>query len=96
MYVIWCTCSVILQQEIIEQLIENSTTFKGKTEYAQEKWVKKKKQKYVFSDKEIKIKDLHHVYKVKEISSLGARSIHLRNNVIIFSAGLSSLRFYLF
>lgn len=43
-------CIVILQQEIIEQLIENSTTFKGKTEYAQEKWVKKKKQKYVFSD----------------------------------------------
>ncbi|XP_052699747.1 tRNA (adenine(58)-N(1))-methyltransferase non-catalytic subunit TRM6-like [Crassostrea angulata] len=34
-------------QEIIEQLIENSTTFKGKTEYAQEKWVKKKKQKHV-------------------------------------------------
>lgn len=54
MYVI--KCSVILQQEIIEQLIENSTTFKGKTEYAQEKWVKKKKQKYVFYDKDFKIK----------------------------------------
>ncbi|XP_062576198.1 tRNA (adenine(58)-N(1))-methyltransferase non-catalytic subunit TRM6-like isoform X2 [Saccostrea cucullata] len=34
-------------EEIIGQLIENSTTFKGKTEFAQEKWVKKKKQKHV-------------------------------------------------
>lgn len=46
--------------------------------------MKKKKQKYVFSDKEIKIKDLHHVYNVKEILSLGAKSIHLRNNGVFF------------
>ncbi|XP_069014675.1 tRNA (adenine(58)-N(1))-methyltransferase non-catalytic subunit TRM6 [Embiotoca jacksoni] len=33
-------------QEIIEQLIVNSTTFKDKTEYAQDKYIKKKKKKY--------------------------------------------------
>ncbi|KAK3093402.1 hypothetical protein FSP39_015098, partial [Pinctada imbricata] len=34
-------------KELIGHLIENSTTFKAKTEYAQEKWVKKKKLKHV-------------------------------------------------
>ncbi|XP_026113997.1 tRNA (adenine(58)-N(1))-methyltransferase non-catalytic subunit TRM6-like [Carassius auratus] len=33
-------------QEIVQQLIDNSTTFKGKTEFAQEKYIKKKKKKY--------------------------------------------------
>ncbi|XP_022621439.1 tRNA (adenine(58)-N(1))-methyltransferase non-catalytic subunit TRM6 [Seriola dumerili] len=33
-------------QEIIQQLIENSTTFRDKTEYAQAKYIKKKKKKY--------------------------------------------------
>ncbi|XP_034017821.1 tRNA (adenine(58)-N(1))-methyltransferase non-catalytic subunit TRM6 isoform X2 [Thalassophryne amazonica] len=33
-------------QEIIERLIENSTTFTNKTEYAQDKYIKKKKKKY--------------------------------------------------
>ncbi|XP_070705835.1 tRNA (adenine(58)-N(1))-methyltransferase non-catalytic subunit TRM6 [Pempheris klunzingeri] len=33
-------------QEIIQQLIENSSTFKDKTEYAQDKYIKKKKRKY--------------------------------------------------
>uniref|UniRef100_A0A8C9XAF7 tRNA (adenine(58)-N(1))-methyltransferase non-catalytic subunit TRM6 n=1 Tax=Sander lucioperca TaxID=283035 RepID=A0A8C9XAF7_SANLU len=33
-------------QEIIQQLIENSSTFKDKTEYAQDKYIKKKKKKY--------------------------------------------------
>ncbi|XP_029281127.1 tRNA (adenine(58)-N(1))-methyltransferase non-catalytic subunit TRM6 [Cottoperca gobio] len=33
-------------QEIIQQLIENSSTFKNKTEYAQDKYIKKKKKKY--------------------------------------------------
>ncbi|XP_029903141.1 tRNA (adenine(58)-N(1))-methyltransferase non-catalytic subunit TRM6 [Myripristis murdjan] len=33
-------------QEIIQQLIENSTTFRDKTEFAQEKYIKKKKKKY--------------------------------------------------
>ncbi|XP_072539224.1 tRNA (adenine(58)-N(1))-methyltransferase non-catalytic subunit TRM6 [Salminus brasiliensis] len=33
-------------QEIIQQLIDNSTTFKDKTEFAQEKYIKKKKKKY--------------------------------------------------
>ncbi|KAI4871633.1 hypothetical protein NFI96_010506 [Prochilodus magdalenae] len=33
-------------QEIIQQLIDNSTTFKAKTEFAQEKYIKKKKKKY--------------------------------------------------
>ncbi|XP_063300070.1 tRNA (adenine(58)-N(1))-methyltransferase non-catalytic subunit TRM6 isoform X1 [Pelobates fuscus] len=33
-------------QEIVQQLIENSTTFRGKTEFAQEKYIKKKKKKY--------------------------------------------------
>ncbi|XP_056423799.1 tRNA (adenine(58)-N(1))-methyltransferase non-catalytic subunit TRM6 isoform X2 [Hyla sarda] len=32
--------------EIVQQLIENSTTFRGKTEFAQEKYIKKKKKKY--------------------------------------------------
>ncbi|XP_037541264.1 tRNA (adenine(58)-N(1))-methyltransferase non-catalytic subunit TRM6 [Nematolebias whitei] len=33
-------------QEIIKQLIENSSTFTNKTGYAQDKYIKKKKQKY--------------------------------------------------
>ncbi|XP_062267428.1 tRNA (adenine(58)-N(1))-methyltransferase non-catalytic subunit TRM6 [Platichthys flesus] len=33
-------------QEIVQQLIENSSTFRDKTEYAQEKYIKKKKKKY--------------------------------------------------
>ncbi|KAM4770883.1 tRNA (adenine(58)-N(1))-methyltransferase non-catalytic subunit TRM6 [Rhinophrynus dorsalis] len=33
-------------QEIVQQLIENSTTFRDKTEFAQEKYIKKKKNKY--------------------------------------------------
>ncbi|XP_051510425.1 tRNA (adenine(58)-N(1))-methyltransferase non-catalytic subunit TRM6-like [Myxocyprinus asiaticus] len=33
-------------QEIVQQLIDNSTTFKDKTEFAQEKYIKKKKRKY--------------------------------------------------
>ncbi|XP_029984327.1 tRNA (adenine(58)-N(1))-methyltransferase non-catalytic subunit TRM6 [Sphaeramia orbicularis] len=33
-------------QEIIKQLIENSSTFRDKTEYAQDKYIKKKKKKY--------------------------------------------------
>lgn len=32
-------------QEIIQQLIENSATFSNKTEYAQDKYIKKKKKK---------------------------------------------------
>ncbi|RXN32287.1 tRNA (adenine(58)-N(1))-methyltransferase non-catalytic subunit TRM6 [Labeo rohita] len=32
-------------QEIVQQLIDNSTTFKDKTEFAQEKYIKKKKKK---------------------------------------------------
>lgn len=34
-------------QEIIQQLIENSATFSNKTEYAQDKYIKKKKKKWV-------------------------------------------------
>lgn len=33
-------------QEIIQKLIDNSSTFKDKTEYAQDKYIKKKKKKY--------------------------------------------------
>ncbi|XP_075719165.1 tRNA (adenine(58)-N(1))-methyltransferase non-catalytic subunit TRM6 [Rhinoderma darwinii] len=33
-------------QDIVQQLIENSTTFRDKTEFAQEKYIKKKKKKY--------------------------------------------------
>uniref|UniRef100_A0A672SZT5 tRNA (adenine(58)-N(1))-methyltransferase non-catalytic subunit TRM6 n=1 Tax=Sinocyclocheilus grahami TaxID=75366 RepID=A0A672SZT5_SINGR len=33
-------------KEIVQQLIDNSTTFKDKTEFAQEKYIKKKKKKY--------------------------------------------------
>uniref|UniRef100_A0A671U159 tRNA (adenine(58)-N(1))-methyltransferase non-catalytic subunit TRM6 n=1 Tax=Sparus aurata TaxID=8175 RepID=A0A671U159_SPAAU len=33
-------------QEIIQHLIDNSSTFKDKTEYAQDKYIKKKKKKY--------------------------------------------------
>lgn len=33
-------------QEIVQQLVDNSTTFKDKTEFAQEKYIKKKKKKY--------------------------------------------------
>uniref|UniRef100_A0A8C7XJE8 tRNA (adenine(58)-N(1))-methyltransferase non-catalytic subunit TRM6 n=1 Tax=Oryzias sinensis TaxID=183150 RepID=A0A8C7XJE8_9TELE len=33
-------------QEIVQQLIENSATFSNKTEYAQDKYIKKKKKKY--------------------------------------------------
>ncbi|KAL2082125.1 hypothetical protein ACEWY4_021943 [Coilia grayii] len=33
-------------QEIVQQLIDNSTTFKDKTEFAQDKYIKKKKKKY--------------------------------------------------
>ncbi|XP_054618605.1 tRNA (adenine(58)-N(1))-methyltransferase non-catalytic subunit TRM6 isoform X2 [Dunckerocampus dactyliophorus] len=33
-------------KEIIQQLIENSSTFRDKTEYAQDKYIKKKKKKY--------------------------------------------------
>lgn len=37
-------CLFVLQ-EIIQQLINNSTTFRDKTEFAQEKYIKKKKKK---------------------------------------------------
>ncbi|XP_077169321.1 tRNA (adenine(58)-N(1))-methyltransferase non-catalytic subunit TRM6 [Paroedura picta] len=33
-------------QEIVQQLIENSATFSNKTEFAQDKYIKKKKKKY--------------------------------------------------
>ncbi|KAK9531798.1 hypothetical protein VZT92_011203 [Zoarces viviparus] len=33
-------------QEIIQQLVENSSTFSGKTKYSQDKYIKKKKKKY--------------------------------------------------
>ncbi|XP_051909059.1 tRNA (adenine(58)-N(1))-methyltransferase non-catalytic subunit TRM6 [Hippocampus zosterae] len=33
-------------QEIIQKLIDNSSTFRDKTEYAQDKYIKKKKKKY--------------------------------------------------
>lgn len=41
-------CSHVLLcvfKEIVQQLIDNSTTFKDKTEFAQEKYIKKKKKK---------------------------------------------------
>lgn len=34
-------------KEIVQQLIDNSTTFKDKTEFAQAKYIKKKKKKWV-------------------------------------------------
>ena len=34
-------------QEIIQQLIDNSSTFRDKTEFSQQKYIKKKKKKYV-------------------------------------------------
>lgn len=33
-------------KEIIDRLIENSASFKQKTEFSQEKYIKKKKEKY--------------------------------------------------
>lgn len=36
----------LTDQEIIQQLIENSSTFGDKTEYSQDKYIKKKKMKY--------------------------------------------------
>ena len=36
-----------LLQEIIQQLIDNSSTFRDKTEFSQQKYIKKKKKKYV-------------------------------------------------
>lgn len=33
-------------QEIVQQLVENSTTFRDKTEFSQDKYIKKKKKKY--------------------------------------------------
>lgn len=45
-----CVCvfsSPLASQEIIQQLIDNSSTFKDKTEYAQDKYIKKKKKKWV-------------------------------------------------
>ena len=35
------------EQEIIDKLIENSASFSSKTEYSQEKYIKKKKEKYI-------------------------------------------------
>uniref|UniRef100_A0A452H842 tRNA (adenine(58)-N(1))-methyltransferase non-catalytic subunit TRM6 n=1 Tax=Gopherus agassizii TaxID=38772 RepID=A0A452H842_9SAUR len=37
-------------QEIVQQLIENSTTFRGKTEFAQDKYIKKKKKNHLRYD----------------------------------------------
>lgn len=34
-------------QDIIEQLIENSETFDKKTEFSQEKYLKKKRKRYI-------------------------------------------------
>lgn len=36
---------LLFLQEIVQQLIENSTTFRDKTEFAQDKYIKKKKKK---------------------------------------------------
>jgi tRNA (adenine-N(1)-)-methyltransferase non-catalytic subunit len=33
-------------KEVIQQLADNSATFAGKTEFSQQKWLKKKKEKY--------------------------------------------------
>lgn len=41
----WDNGCVFGPQEIIKQLIENSSTFTNKTGYAQDKYIKKKKQK---------------------------------------------------
>jgi hypothetical protein len=38
-------CLLLFFQEIVQQLIENSTTFRDKTEFAQDKYIKKKKKK---------------------------------------------------
>ena len=32
-------------QDIVDKLVEHSATFKGKTEFAQQKYIKKKKKK---------------------------------------------------
>ena len=37
---------LLFLQKIVEQLIENSATFAVKTDFAQQKYIKKKKQKY--------------------------------------------------
>ena len=44
-----CLC-VCVPQEIVQQLIDNSSTFRDKTGYAQEKYIKKKKKKWVISN----------------------------------------------
>lgn len=36
---------LFMLQEIIQKLIDNSSTFRDKTEYAQDKYIKKKKKK---------------------------------------------------
>lgn len=41
---------LFVPQEIIKQLIDNSSTFNNKTGYAQDKYIKKKKKKWVSAD----------------------------------------------
>lgn len=42
--------NVFSPQEIVQQLIDHHSKFLNKTEYAQDKYIKKKKKKWVTSD----------------------------------------------
>uniref|UniRef100_A0A8C1FG83 tRNA (adenine(58)-N(1))-methyltransferase non-catalytic subunit TRM6 n=1 Tax=Cyprinus carpio carpio TaxID=630221 RepID=A0A8C1FG83_CYPCA len=63
-------------QEIVQQLIDNSTTFKDKTEFAQEKYIKKKKKNHLRYDT------------LAQVLTLG--NIHAGSKIIVFEtcAGL--------
>uniref|UniRef100_A0A8C1GUE9 tRNA (adenine(58)-N(1))-methyltransferase non-catalytic subunit TRM6 n=1 Tax=Cyprinus carpio TaxID=7962 RepID=A0A8C1GUE9_CYPCA len=63
-------------QEIVQQLIDNSTTFKDKTEFAQEKYIKKKKKNHLRYDT------------LAQILTLG--NIHAGSKILVFEtcAGL--------
>uniref|UniRef100_H3B9Z7 tRNA (adenine(58)-N(1))-methyltransferase non-catalytic subunit TRM6 n=1 Tax=Latimeria chalumnae TaxID=7897 RepID=H3B9Z7_LATCH len=67
-------------QEIVQHLIENSTTFRDKTEFAQEKYIKKKKKKYEASIKIVKpsARILAAMYHAREPSKI----CHLRYDTL--------------
>lgn len=56
-------------QEIIQQLIDNSSTFKDKTEYAQDKYIKKKKKKWVISEENLSFPKDRNSYRLNLFSS---------------------------
>lgn len=74
-------------KEIIGSLIENSTSFAAKTEYSQEKYIKKKKRKYFrfLTVHRTSILSLHEVYFKKKHDKIGGLRMDALAQILSYS-----------